>query len=362
MQSCAKLAPMADGRLEAAISHWAPRFTAAGVYPVDFGRITSALNSWDEWCQGWSQAAAQHAELGHRALQQGRTRSAGGHLAQAAVYYHFAKFLFVHDMDQLRAAHERAVGCLTAALPYLDPPGTRLEIPFGGAVIAAVLRQPAGPGPHPAVVLIPGLDSAKEEFGAVEQLFLDRGVATLSVDGPGQGEAEYQLPIRPDWEVPGAVILDALTTQPGIDASRIGVWGVSLGGYYAPRLASGDPRIRACITLCGPFCLGELWEQLPQLTRDAFTVRSGASDEPDAIRRAQQLTLEERTDGLTVPLLIVAGRQDRIFPWKDAVRLRDSVPGPAELLLLDEGNHGCANVPYLHRPYSADWMARQLGG
>ena len=226
-------------------------------------------------------------------------------------------------------------------------------------MIAAVLRT-AGPGPHPAVALIPGLDSAKEEFGAVEQLFLDRGVATLSVDGPGQGEAEYQLPIRPDWEIPGAVILDALAAQPGIDPDRIGVWGVSLGGYYAPRLASGDPRVRACIALCGPFDLGAAWEQLPQLTREAFTVRSGADGEPDAIQRARQLSLAGRTDGLTMPLLIVAGRQDRIIPWQNAVRLRDSVPGPAELLLLEQGNHGCANLPYLHRPYSADWMARQL--
>jgi dienelactone hydrolase len=351
---------MADGRLEAAISHWAPRFIAAGVHPGDFDRITSALGSWGEWCQGWSQAAAQHAQLGRQALEQGRTRSAGGHLAQAAVYYHFAKFLFVHDMDQLRAAHELAVGCLTAALPYLDPPGTRLEIPFESAVIAAVLRRPAGPGPHPAVVLIPGLDSAKEEFGAVEQLFLDRGVATLSVDGPGQGEAEYQLPIRPDWEVPGAAILDALAAQPGIEPDRIGIWGVSLGGYYAPRLASGDPRVRACIALCGPFDLGAVWEQLPQLTREAFTVRSGADGETDAIQRARQLSLAGCTDALTMPLLIVAGRQDRIIPWQDAVRLRDSVPGPAELLLLEQGNHGCANLPYRHRPYSADWMARQL--
>jgi hypothetical protein len=61
-----------------------------------------------------------------------------------------------------------------------------------------------------------------------------------------KGEAEYQLAIRAEWEVPGAAILDALTAQPGIDAGRIGVWGVSLGGYYAPRLASGDPRVRAC--------------------------------------------------------------------------------------------------------------------
>src|SRR5436190_1516275 len=128
---------------------------------------------------------------------------------------------------------------ITAGLTHLDPPGTRLEIPFGGGTLAAVLRRPPGPGPHPAVVLIPGLDSAKEEFGPVERVFLDRGLATLSVDGPGQGEAEYRLTIRPDWEVPGAAILDALAAQPGIDPGRIGLWGVSLGGYYAPRVASG---------------------------------------------------------------------------------------------------------------------------
>ena len=63
-------------------------FNAGGVHPGDFDRITSALGSWDDWCGGWSQAAAGHEEFGCRALAQGRTRSAGGHLAQAAVYYH----------------------------------------------------------------------------------------------------------------------------------------------------------------------------------------------------------------------------------------------------------------------------------
>ncbi len=88
-------------------------------------------------------------------------------------------------------------------------------------------------------MLIPGLDSAKEEFGAVEQLFLDRGVATLSVDGPGQGEAEYELPIRPDWEVPGAAILDALAAQPGIDPDRIGRMGREPGRLL--RAPAGQP-------------------------------------------------------------------------------------------------------------------------
>jgi 2,6-dihydroxypseudooxynicotine hydrolase len=85
-------------------------------------------------------------------------------------------------MDQLRAAHLAAVRCLTDALPHLDPPGERIQIPFDGASLAGILRRPAGPGPHPVVVLIAGLDSAKEEFRAVEELFLRRGLATFAVD------------------------------------------------------------------------------------------------------------------------------------------------------------------------------------
>jgi 2,6-dihydroxypseudooxynicotine hydrolase len=351
---------MADQRVAAAIGHWAARFTANGVDPSDFTRVTAAIDRWEDWCAQWSRAAAEHESLGRAALADGRGRSAGAHLAQASVYYHFAKFLFVHDLAQLRAAHDRAVRCLADALPLLTPPGERVEIPFDGAVLAGVLRRPAGPGPAPVVVLIPGLDSAKEEFGNTERLFLDRGLATFSVDGPGQGEAEYDLAIRPDWEVPGAAILDAVAGLPGIDPDRIGVWGVSLGGYYAPRLASGDDRVRACIALSGPFDFGAAWDQLPGLTRQAFRVRSRAASDGQARRLAGELTLAGRTAQLTAPLLIVAGRQDRLFPWQQARRLADEAAGPAEFLLLDDGQHGCANVSYRHRPVSADWMARML--
>jgi 2,6-dihydroxypseudooxynicotine hydrolase len=63
---------------------------------------------------------------------------------------------------------------------------------------------------------------------------------------------------------------------------------------------------------------------------------------------------------VTAPLLIVAGQRDRIIPWEQARQLADEAGGPAELLLLADGNHGCANLPQHHRPYTADWMARQL--
>jgi dienelactone hydrolase len=351
---------MADSRVAAAISHWAPRFIANGIDYSDFVAVTSRISTWDAWCEQWSLAGRSHEQLGRTALAAGHTRAAGAHLAQAAVYYHFAKFMFVDDIDQMRTAHMAGVRCLQDALPFLDPPGERVEIPFDGSVIAGLLRRPAKPGPHPLVVLIPGLDSAKEEFRPTEDLFLSRGLATLSIDGPGQGEAEYDLPIRADWETPGAAVIDAAVGLDQIDGSKIGIWGVSLGGYYAARVAGGDHRVRACIALCGPYCLGDIWDQLPELSRAAFAVRSKSQSEDEARKRAGELSLVGVGQRITAPLLIIAGQQDRIFPWQDAERLHNEVGDNSELLLLPDGNHGCANVTYKHRHYGADWMENAL--
>ncbi len=350
-----------DERVAMAISHWAPRFTTNGVTAGDFARITGGLDSWDDWCAAWSAVGAEHEQLGRDALASGWALSAGAHLSRAAVYYHFAKFLFVNDLDQMREAHGKAVRCLTDALPYLDPPGRRVEIGFDGSAIVGILREPRGRGPHPVMIMIPGLDSTKEELRSTEELFLERGIATFSVDGPGQGEAEYDLAIRGDWEVPGGAIIDYLITEPSLDPGRIGVWGVSLGGYYAPRVASGDARVQACIALAGPFTFASNWDSLPILTREAFRVRSFSPDLETARARAGELTMTGRADRIRCPLLAVMGKLDRLIPWQQAERLVSEAGGTAELLLLEQGNHGCANLAPFHRYQTADWAAEQLG-
>jgi dienelactone hydrolase len=355
-----------DDRVTMAISHWGPRFTTNGVTAGDFERITGQLERWDGWCAAWSAAAGEYEPLGREALGRGHLRSAGAHLSRAALYYHFAKFLFVEDPGQMRSAHMNAVRCLTDALPYLDPPGRRIEIPFDGARMVGVLRLPAAQrsptaAGWPVVIMIPGLDSTKEELGTTEELFLERGLATFSVDGPGQGEAEYDLAIRPDWEVPGAAVIDRLAAEPDLDARRVAVWGVSLGGYYAPRVASGDERVQACVALAGPYDFAAAWDQRPVLTREAFRVRSKSPDAQAARAAAAQLTMAGRAELIHCPLLAVMGKQDRLIPWQQAQRLVQEAGGPAELLLLEQGNHGCANLAPLHRYYTADWVADVLG-
>jgi 2,6-dihydroxypseudooxynicotine hydrolase len=209
------------------------------------------------------------------------------------------------------------------------------------------------------VVLIPGLDSTKEEFFHHENAFLARGMATLSVDGPGQGESGFALAIRPDYEVAVTAMLDAVGGRDDLDPARVGAVGVSLGGYYAPRAAAFEPRIRAVAGISGPYDFGETWEQLPPLTREAFIFKSRARDDREGRERARALSLRGVASELTQPALFVTGGLDRIVPWQQTERAAREAPY-GTFVLFENGSHVCSNIPYRYRPLVADWMAEQL--
>ena len=352
---------MPDARVQSAIHHWAPRFVANGVPLTDFQEVTAGLERWEDWCSAWCARAAQHEAIGRTALDGGFRLSAALHLTTAAVCYHFSKFVFVLDPEQMRAAHLKAVECRKLALPHLRPAGDYVRIAFEGKSLAAILRRPADVARPPIVVMCMGLDSAKEEMESYESLFLARGLATLSFDGPGQGEAEYDFAIRGDYEVAVKAVVDWLEARPDIDAGNIGLWGVSLGGYYAPRAAAFEKRVKACIGLSGPYDFGAIWDALPELTRETFRVRSKCATRKDARKHALTLSMRGVAQQIECPLYLVAGKQDRLVPWQDAERVAREASGPVELVAIEDGNHVANNRVYKYRTQSADWMARQLG-
>jgi 2,6-dihydroxypseudooxynicotine hydrolase len=193
-----------------------------------------------------------------------------------------------------------------------------------------------------------------------EQAFLARGMATLVFDGPGQGEGEYDYAIRGDYETPVKAVVDFAQTRMDIDGARIGLWGVSLGGYYAPRAAAYEKRIRACISLSGPYDWFDAWDGLPELTRETFRVRAKLKTPEEAKAYGRTLTLKQAAREITCPLFVMAGKQDRIVPWQDGERLAREARGPVEFVLIEDGNHVANNRAYKYRPQSADWMAKQL--
>ena len=352
--------PPRDPRIASAAQHWSHRFVVNGVPLADFQDVTGALTRWEDWCAAWSARAARHQALAEAAQADGFDRSAGEHFTTAAVCYHFAKFLFVTDRDQMRAAHARAVACRNAALPLLDPVGERVAIRYGAHTLYGNLRRPRGIERPPVVVMAMGLDSCKEEMHTNEQVMLDRGLATLAFDGPGQGEAEYDLPICPEYERPVAAVIDWIETRPDLDSARVALWGVSLGGYYAARAAAFEPRIRAAVTLTGPFDFGQAFDLAPPLTRAAFTARSHMADEASARDFARRLDLTEVARRITCPVHIVGGALDRVIPPDHATRLAAAVSGPVTLTMVEDGNHVANNRPYRYRPQVADWLCRTL--
>jgi dienelactone hydrolase len=352
---------MKDPRIEAAISHWAPRFVANGVPLVDFQEVTSSCSRWEDWCAAWSARAAIHEDLGNKALAEGCTISAAEHLTRAAVCYHFGKFLFVNDLAQMKSAHMKAVECRNRALPHLQPPGERVAIPYEGKRLYGNLRKPAGVRHPPVVVMCMGLDSAKEEMDDYEDRFLKRGVATLAFDGPGQGEAEYDFAVCPEYEKPVKAVIDWLETRTDIDRARIGIWGVSLGGYYAPRAAAFEKRIKACVALSGPYARSGSFEGRPSINVETFRVRSKSANLEEAGKVALRMSLKGAAKNITCPIYIVAGTKDRLTPHTEAEKLAAEVSGPCVLSVVEGGNHVVNNLWYRYRDQTADWMATQLG-
>jgi pimeloyl-ACP methyl ester carboxylesterase len=348
-----------DERIEAAIANWAPRFVSQGVDSNDFQRVIAPLETWPEWLPAWVENGDGHAALAREAEEQGRRLTAGEAWNRAALSYHFAKFVWMVDMDRYRDAADRSVAALREAHRLLDPSAERLEIPFERTTMVANLRRPPTEDAAPLVLLLPGLDSTKEEFYEWENVFLRRGMATLSLDGPGQGETGYHTPIYPNYEVAVTAVLDVLAARDDLDLERVGLAGVSLGGYYAPRAAAFEPRVKAAAGVSGPFNFGEVWDARPSLTKETFQHHSGASSPEEAREKAFELDLDGVAERVEQPLLVVTGKLDRLVGWQESKKIADAAPN-ATWVLLEEGNHVCNNIPYRYRPLVADWLREKL--
>jgi dipeptidyl aminopeptidase/acylaminoacyl peptidase len=348
-----------DSKIREALFHWQPRFLANGVDYNDLQRIIGSMSGWDDWCRTWSAVGAEHAEYAEKALADGRLVTAGQAFQRAAVYYHFGQMIFYTDKAQKFAAHSRQVALYQKAAPLLHPPAERLEIPFGETSMPGYLRLPKGIGPHSCVILVCGTDSVKEQESPWENALLARGMATLSFDGPGQGEMWARMKMRVDFEKAIVAVVDYLHSRSEIDAARIGILGHSMGGYLAARGAAHEPRLAAVVVLAGYFRRGD-WEEMRLFSRAGLQHLFDLKNEAEVREVARQLTLEGIAGNISSPLLIVHGEKDTIIPVEAAHKLAEATTCPTELLIFPEGNHSCNNIVYKVRPAVTDWLAEQL--
>lgn len=340
----------------------ASRMAADGVFYGDLVRLKREIGPWSEWFDRWTALGAEYERRADEALAAGFGLTAGEHYWQAALSLHYAHFLWYHDPARHAEAGAEKARLYRKAAPFLSPPAERLDIPFDGTHIPAYLRLPRSRHERfPWVILIGGLESTKEESLRFENMCLARGLATVTFDGPGQGEYLHQRHLVPDFERYTSAIVDALEGRPELDRGRLGILGRSLGGHYAVRAAACDDRFRACVSW-GVFYDFRDYPTMRPLTQHGFQFITGIADPTEAVRRASEIIdLAPVAGRLKISTYLLHGALDTLIPVSQVALLDAATPNARKVIDIEaKGDHCVHNLSHRVRPRLADWLAREL--
>ncbi|MFF5129347.1 alpha/beta hydrolase family protein [Streptomyces syringium] len=315
------------------------RATGAGVDPHEYRRVTEGLTSVADWGPSFVHTARSYLQ---RADHAESSVSTGEYLLMAARWFHLATLAPYAEAD--RAAAE-ADDALSRAITVLEPGARRVS----GEGFTGWLRGPVdAPG---TVVVVPGLDSAKEEFLDLVSALLARGLAVFAMDGPGQGVLADTTVLRPDYEQIVGRVIDAL------GVAHIGLVGLSLGGYFAARTAALETRVAAVATVSGPFRLD--WDELPPPVRDIMSRRTGGADAARAF--AGHVDLASLAPRITAPLLVVDGEQD-VIPGVTNGEPLARLAAHGTYLSVPHGDHLLGNARPDWLPHLTDHICHVLTG
>ena len=332
--------------LEPVIALGRSRAIAAGVDACEYDAITATLGRASDWTAAFRAAGAAHLADARQADSDDRHVTAADAYLAATACCHIATTVPAGD----RAGHGEAADAMARALAILQPEAQ----PLAGETFRGTLTlQPADPG-APLVVVVPGLDSSRVEFYANTVALQRRGLATLAIDGPGQGELAPATTVRADYNTVITEALDAVL-ETGLAPRSIGLMALSLGGYYGALALAREPRLQAGVTVSGPSTV--VWDQLPGLLQAILTIRAGTLHAATAF--AAQIDVRSFAAQITQPLLVIDGENDIIPGYSNGADLARLAPH-GEHLVIPEGDHLVGNRRWQWLPQAADYLHHNL--
>jgi len=333
----------------------------------------------------WTGLADRVKALAQQDLQHDRTYSAGRKFKRAAIYYVQAERMQAPRFPGRDAAFRNMLECFRRYAELTGQPVEWVDVPYQGTTLPAlyVPAREIPPGGAPCMVHFDGLDVTKEilYLMGMGEALRERGVSVLLVDNPGVGEALrlQGLTNFPEAEVPASACVDYLEGRDDVDASRIGIMALSLGGYHAPRAAAFEPRLRCCVAWGANYDWGATQRYRHQSQDPRLPVPHywehvmwvfGQTTMEGLLATADRMTLEGVLHRIRCPILVTHGENDRQIKLAQAERLvAECVNSPkAELFvhtLRDGGAEHCSvdNLA-LGVDAIADWVGatmRELG-
>jgi dipeptidyl aminopeptidase/acylaminoacyl peptidase len=292
-------------------------------------RIGDQTTDGEVWQREWNRTAEEVGAQGQAALERGDITTARRALFRSCSYYRHSEF-FLRSNDPRRAeAYNNGRANFRKAVSLSDGVIEQIEVPFEGKTMEGYVIRPDNSGERrPTVLFLGGADSWAEELyflGGTE--FPARGMNVVVVDTPGRGSSLRfkEMYSRPDYEVPVKAILDFLEQRDDVDADRIGLAGVSFGGYYAPRAAAFEPRVKAVAAWCGTWSiLTDFYEFYPPL-QEQLQWLSGSKDDAEAREKLAAFTLDGVADKLQIPVYVMHGTRDIIMDIEGAHRFIEAL-------------------------------------
>jgi dienelactone hydrolase len=323
----------------------------------------------------WQQVADQLEEQAVEAEKAGHLRTAGQKYLRAAVYVCQAERMQRASSPTRNAIYQHCLDLMQKAFDLVDPATTRVLVPFEGSLLPAYFTDASTDGsPAPCMIMWNGLDSTKEHMytSGWPAEMAARGISTLMVDCPGSGEALRFLGLtsRVETEDWAAACVDYLETRADVDADRIGLVGWSLGGYYAPRAAAFEKRLKLVVAWGANHNWGEVQKRrleregenpVPHYWEHVLWVW-GEDDVETFIANAERVNLEGVVEQITCPFLITHGENDRQIDVSYAhLSYEQAVSSPKrELRIFTPAEGATEHVGLDHLPhvgaFTADWI------
>jgi dipeptidyl aminopeptidase/acylaminoacyl peptidase len=325
----------------------------------------------DAWERAWLDLAQKMAVQAKDALAAGKQGTARQYFFHASNYYRMSDVLLTIAEESKRA--ERFVKSrenFRAAAKLNDATIEVIRVRCGDEEYDGYFCHPAKPKPGkwPAVLFLGGADAYAEEIYFGGKQMLDRGWAMLLADTPGRGSSIYLKGIktRPDYEVPGKACIDYLVSRPEVDPNRVALLGISMAGYYAPRVAAFEKRLKALVAWSGCYSvLDDLYDFCVHLQPVCQRLLGGVSHE-EARRLLKDYTMAGIAKHITCPTLITHGDKDTLMSVDGARRLFDEIGAKDKTLKIYSEQDGggrihCSHDYWAHNlPYMLDWLEERL--
>jgi dipeptidyl aminopeptidase/acylaminoacyl peptidase len=314
--------------------------------------------------------------IGDKREAMARAAAAEGHLVTArqnyftaAAYYTMAQGPIHQDGDAVNLAlSAKKNACYDKFIQYAGHRIEKIEVPFESTSLPGYLHfPPNAAGRMPCVVFLGGMDNFKEMLvTSPSDKFLERGIAVLTFDGPGQNEARISRNIvctESNFIAAGKSAMDLLLARNDIDHDRIGITGISMGSFWLTQIVAHDHRYKAAagFYICHEPGQATLLNVAIPVFKDRYMWMAGYHDEDAFDEFAKTLTLEGLGAKITCPYLSVAGEDDDLSPIEHTYRLHDQIKSPNTLVVYRSELHGVTDNMDV-RAFIADWMKDRFEG